>query len=137
MDRVGVEGIVDEGDAGRHDAVELRLIGARRGQPGGGLLRRSERLEGADRRRPGDRDLWRRRSCLGVTRATAPPAGAGRGGDRLDDQDAVAVLRLAACQVAAVGERQRAGEVELRESEERAQRGILSVRAGSRQADAA
>ncbi|HEY5333001.1 MAG TPA: hypothetical protein VIJ21_05580, partial [Solirubrobacterales bacterium] len=68
---------------------------------------------------------------------SAPPAGARRGGDRLDDQDAVAAVAFPACQVAAVGQRQRAGEVELRESEERAQRGILSVRAGSRQADAA
>ena len=57
---------------------------------------------------------------LGVARAAAPAGGPRRRGDRLQDEDALALV-LAPRQVAAVGERQGAGEVELGESEEGAQ----------------
>ena len=93
----------------------------RRRQPGRPRLGPLERLEGADRHRPSQRHLRRWRRGLALAGSTAPARRPRRGGDRLQDQHAVAVLALAPRQVATVGERQRPGEVELGESEEGAQ----------------
>src|SRR6185503_4897775 len=79
------------------------------------------RREGADRGRPGQRQLRRRRRGLGVLRPTTPAGRPRWRGDRLHNQDALAPVLLPARQVTAVGERQGPGEVELGESEEGAQ----------------
>jgi hypothetical protein len=96
-----------------------RVLGLGRGvEPGLGLGLVLQRREGADRGRLGKWQLGRLGAGLGALWPAAP-ARAGRGSSEgAEDEDALALAGGAGSrQVAPVRQGQRAGEVELRESE--------------------
>jgi hypothetical protein len=116
--RLGMEGAVQQCDAVADEDVGGVLGLGCLVEPGLGLLCRVERREGADRGGAGERQRLRLGGGVGRTGTAPPPRGRPRGPDRLYDEDALgAAVELVAGQVAAVGQRQRPGEVELRESE--------------------
>ncbi|HEX3239069.1 MAG TPA: hypothetical protein VHR18_02905 [Solirubrobacterales bacterium] len=117
-DRLRVQGAVEQGDAVGDEDVG-GVLGLGRGvEPGLGLLDRREGREGADRGGAGERQRFRLGAGIGSSRSPASPGGGRRSAERLYDEDALgAVLELVTGQVAAVRKRQRAGEIELRESE--------------------
>jgi hypothetical protein len=86
-------------------------------QPAGGCLLVFERGEGADRRRPRQDQRLRLALGLRLARPAPAPAGGEGGADPLQDEDALLAGSGLAGEVAAVGQRQRAGEIELDESE--------------------
>lgn len=117
-DRVGVEGAVEQLDPFADEDVGGVLGLDRLVEPALGFGLAIERREGADRGGPSQRQ--RRRLGVGLRALRpAPPAGGGRRGSQgPDDEDALALAAGArASQVAPVRQGQRAGEVELRESE--------------------
>lgn len=117
-DRVGVEGAVEQLDPFADEDVGGVLGPGRPIEPALRLGLTVERRKGPDRRRPGERQLGR----LGIwNRAPRPPAPARGGRWRPDspyDEDALALAAgPGPSQIAPVRQWQRAGEVELRESE--------------------
>ena len=114
---VDVQGAVDEADPlADEDVGGVRGLG-RLVEPAGGGLLVVEGGEGPDRGGPGKRQGGR--GALGP-RLPWPPASAGRWrrcSQGCDDEDALAGAGTLTSQVAPIRERQRAGEVELRESE--------------------
>ena len=81
------------------------------------LLLIGEGGEGSDRRRPPQRQRRGFRLGVGAPRSAPALGGRGRRTQGPDDEDALALATAGARQVAAVRQRQRACEVELRESE--------------------
>jgi hypothetical protein len=116
-DRPGVEGAVEQADALGEQPVGLLLGGERRPQPALGVLGVLEGGEGPDRGGPRQRQRRRLGTGLGRLRAAAPAARGGRRPERLQDEDALLRAGSPAREVAPVGQRQRPGEIELRESE--------------------
>jgi hypothetical protein len=112
-----VEGAVQQPEAFLDEDIDrvLRLAGLV--EPAGGRLLFFEGGEGADRRRPGQDQRLRLAFSLGSTRPAPPPAAGEGGADPLEDEDALLTRPGIPGQVAAVGQRQGAGEIELGESE--------------------
>jgi hypothetical protein len=86
-------------------------------QPAGGRLLVLEGAEGTDRRRPGEDQRPGLVPLLGLARPAPATTAGDRGADPLQDEDALLAGAGVAGQVAAVGQRQGAGEIELQESE--------------------
>jgi hypothetical protein len=115
--RLGVQRPVEQLDPLGEERVDRLLGGGRIGEPAVRLLGAPERLVGADRGSPGQRQ--RRRLLAGLRLlwpAAAAPARRCRP-EREDDEDALPAPR-AADEVAPVRQREPTGELELRESEE-------------------
>jgi hypothetical protein len=113
--RLDVEGAVEQPDSvGDEDVRGVLRLGCLV-EPAGRVVLALEGGESPDRRGAGERERGWGGARLRLARPPPAAGGRRRGAQRLDDEDALAAVL--AGQVAAVREGQRAGEVELRESE--------------------
>jgi len=117
-DRLGVQGAVEQLDSLADEDVGGVLGLGRLVEPGLRLALVLEWREGPDRRRPGERQRRWLGAGLSAPRPATPARGRCGSPDGPDDEDALALgPGPGPGQVAPVRQGQRAGEVELRESE--------------------